>query len=271
LLQEIVTYWIPESAQLWTASHALGFIEFAKKSQQAEILDFDLLNFDTKQTIVPLSKDNVDVYEIAIPKKTISSILKGYRLVVVENQNDEFFNEALGREGFLFLPANNNREVFLTIKSDSEKFGLRDRDYLKSKEIILINQKFPKYKILEFYNFENYLYHPENIAELQLPGFNKEDYIMDITKCKNEKLIEIVSKIGTARNHYIEFKDAIKNDEDLKEITDALKSDEFAAYYTFFNMKKYYDKKYLNNFNYTKIELSGTKWFKEQILQILNA
>jgi AAA15 family ATPase/GTPase len=114
LLEEIVTRWIPDSAQLWTASHALGFIDYARKSESASIIDFDLLNFDVKQELIPLSKDRIDVYEIAIPKDTIASILKGYKLVIVENKNDEYFNAALGQDGYLFLPANNNREVFLT-------------------------------------------------------------------------------------------------------------------------------------------------------------
>jgi AAA15 family ATPase/GTPase len=131
LLEEIVSTWIPDSAQLWTASHALGFIDYARNSENASIIDFDLLNFDIKKELVPFSKDKLEVYEIAIPKSTINSILKGYKLVVVENKNDEYFNAALGEDGFLFLPANNNREVFLTVKSDNDKLGLRDRDYLR--------------------------------------------------------------------------------------------------------------------------------------------
>lgn len=130
------------------------------------------MNFDARQHLLPLSKDKADVYEIAVPKATIQSIFKGYKLVVVENQNDEYFNEALGEQGYLFLPATNNREVFLTVKGDSKKFGLRDRDYLRSDEIKKIKKEHPKYKILDLYTFENYLYHPDNLAELDLPGFD---------------------------------------------------------------------------------------------------
>lgn len=269
LLHEIVTNWIPDDSQLWTASHALGFIDYAKKSAKASIIDFDLLNFDSKQIIVPQVKDNIDVYEIAIPKSTIASILKGYKLVIVENQNDEYFNEALGPEGYLFLPANNNREVFLTVKSDPEKLGLRDRDYLRIDEIEQIREKLPKYKVLTFYTFENYLYHPDNLAELNLPGYNKAEYIAEITKCKNTGLLDIVAEIGISRSHYIEFKDCIKNDLNLKPIIEALKSNDFDEYYAYFNMKKHYDKFYLSRFNYTKIALVKTNWFKTQILKQL--
>lgn len=173
LLNEIISTWIPDNAQLWTASHALGFIEYAKNSDAASTIDFNLLNFDTKKELVPLSKDKLDVYEIAIPKSTIASILKGYKLIVVENKNDEHFNAALGEEGYLFLPANNNREVFLTVKGDKDKLGLRDRDYLRSDEIEKIRRQLPNLKILLLSTFENYIYHPDNIAEMDFDGFDK--------------------------------------------------------------------------------------------------
>ena len=141
LLEEIVSNWIPDSSQLWTASHSLGLIDYARNSENASIIDFDLLDFDSKKELLPLSKDKLDVYEIAIPKSTIASILKGYKLVVVENQNDQYFNAAFGQDGYLFLPANNNREVFLTIKGDKDKLGLRDRDYLRADEIEKIQHR----------------------------------------------------------------------------------------------------------------------------------
>lgn len=271
LLDEIVTRWIPDNAQLWTASHALGFIDYARNSNTASILDFNLLNFDTKQELLPLSKDKLDVYEIAIPKSTIASILKGYKLVVVENKNDEHFNAALGHDGYLFLPANNNREVFLTVKADKDKLGLRDRDYLRTDEIEKIKAQLPNLKILLLSTFENYIYHPDNIAELNLPGFNRDEYIAEITNQKNEKLIDVVGEIGTSRNHYIEFKDCIVNDLNIKPITEALQSNTFEDFYSYFNMKKHFNKKYLNQFKYSLIDLSKTNWFKNEILKTINS
>ncbi|MCC2666225.1 MAG: hypothetical protein K0R24_197 [Gammaproteobacteria bacterium] len=269
LLEEIISKWIPDSSQLWTASHALGFIDYARNSETASIIDFDLLDFDSKRELFPLPKDKLDVYEIAIPKSTITSILKGYKLVVVENQNDEYFNAALGQEGYLFLPANNNREVFLTLKSDKDKLGLRDRDYLRTDEIEKIKLKLPHLKILSFSTFENYIYHPDNIAELKLSHFDKNAYLAEIIKQKKAKLIEIVSEIGTSRNHYIEFKDCIVNDGNLKPITDLLESDRFEDFYPYFSMKKYFNKKYLAQFNCSLIKLSKTSWFKNEILKII--
>jgi hypothetical protein len=269
LLDEIVSRWIPDNAQLWTASHALGFIDYARNSEASSILDFNLLNFDTKKEILPLSKDKLEVYEIAIPKSTIASILKGYKLVIVENKNDEHFNAALGHDGYLFLPANNNREVFLTVKGDKDKLGLRDRDYLRTDEIAKIKTQLPNLKILLLSTFENYIYHPDNIAELGLQGFNRDEYVTEITNQKNERLIDVVGEIGTSRNHYVEFKDCIKDDGNIRPITEALQSNIFEDFYAYFNMKKHFNKKYLTQFTYSLSDLSKTKWFKNEILKTI--
>lgn len=269
LLEEIVSRWIPENAQLWTASHALGFIDYARNSNVASIIDFNLYNFDTKKELLPQPKDKLEVYEVAIPKATIASILKGYKLVVVENKNDEHFNLALGQDGYLFLPANNNREVFLTVKSDKDKLGLRDRDYLREDEIKKIQSLLPNLRILSLSTFENYIYHPDNLSELKLEGFEVEKYKEEIIRQKNEKLLEIVGEIGTSRTHYIEFKDCIKNDENIQPIIDSLKSDTFEVFFDFFSMKRYFNKGYLNQFNYTITDLAKTNWFKQQILKTI--
>ncbi len=270
LMDEIVTRWIPDNAQLWTASHSLGFIDYAKKSDIASTIDFDLLNFDIKQELNPLSKDKLDVYEIAIPKSTIASILKDYKLVIAENKNDEYYNLALGQEGFLFLPANNNREVFLTVKGDAEKLGLRDRDYLRDDEIKQITSKMPNFRILNFYTFENYIYHPDNVAELNLHGYDKSLYLQDIIKQKNEKIYGIIGEIGTSRQHYVEYKDFLKNDGNIEQIIESLRNDNFDTFYPYFNMKKHYQKNYLSQFNYSIKDLARTSWFKREILKILN-
>lgn len=272
LLKEIVDNWIPDNAQLWTASHALGFINYARQSENAVILDFDLLNFDIPQVVKPEPKDSLEVLNIAIPKEVLKNIFKDYRLVVVENQNDEYFTLALGETGYLFLPAKNNREVFLTIKGDKDKIGLRDRDYLKPEEVGAIKKKFSNLKILEYYTFENYLYHPDNIEELQLANFNKVEYIAEITAQKNERIFDIVEELGTARQTYVEFKeDGIKDDKNLKPITSAIKSDEFPVFYPYFNMKRYYNKAYLQQFGVQSKELVKTNWFKSQIENILKS
>ncbi len=272
LLHEIVTRWIPNNAQLWTASHALGFIDYAKNNADASIIDFNLLNFDTKKELLPITKDKPDAYDIAIPKSIITSILKGYQLIIVENKDSQYFNAALGEQGYLFLPANNNRDVFRTIKEDKDKLGLRDRDYLRTNEIEEIKKQLPNFKILSLYSFENYIYHPDNISELNLPGFNRDNYIDEITKQKNDQLLYIASKIATSRNHCVEFRECIKKkDDNVDDIVDALRSDSIEDFYPYFNMKDYFNKEYLNQFKYCLLDLSTTKWFKDEILKIITS
>ena len=72
LVKEIVERWIAENSQLWTASHSLGFIDYASSSDDAAILDFDDLDFDQPQTLQPASKSE-HIFDIAVPR---SSALK---------------------------------------------------------------------------------------------------------------------------------------------------------------------------------------------------
>ena len=58
LLQEIVEHWIPDHSQLWTASHSLGFIDYANSSDDATIIDFDDLDFDHPQVLQPAPKSD---------------------------------------------------------------------------------------------------------------------------------------------------------------------------------------------------------------------
>ena len=58
VIKEITDNWIPEDSQLWTASHSLGFIEYAKQNERASIVDFDFLDFDLAQTLAPEPKDS---------------------------------------------------------------------------------------------------------------------------------------------------------------------------------------------------------------------
>ncbi len=272
LLDEIVTKWIPDSSQLWTASHALGFIDYARKSERAVILDFDNLNFDLPQVIQPQPDENLDVYEIAIPKETMTAILSGKKMVVTENKNSGLYNYALGEKSYLFLPASNNREVFLTVKEQKHLMGLRDRDYLRNDEIEAIKRKFPNLKILRYYTFENYLFHPDNLAEMQWEGFDIEWYKNEIITQKKGHLLKLIAGIGTARTTYVEFKEeGIKNDGVLSEFLIALESNEFEVFYPFFNMKNYFDKSVLNKYHYQQKDLVKTTWFKQQIQSILDA
>ncbi|PAC32175.1 AAA family ATPase [Flectobacillus sp. BAB-3569] len=266
LLKEIVEKWIPDSSQLWTASHALGFIDYARKTDNAVILDFDSLNFDAPQTIVPQSKEVLDVYDLAIPKSILSQLFSDKKIVFCENKNDEYYN-LMGIDKTLFVGVKDSRDVFLHIKNDKTKFSLRDRDFLSDSEIQMIQEKYPNHRILKYYDFENYLYHPDNIAELGLVNFDKDEYQAEILKQKQDKIHYILPKVESARKTYEEFKIDFKP-ESTDKIVDDFMSDEFERFYKFFDMKEQFNRSFLSPFNIKIKDLSSTQWFKEQIEKI---
>jgi AAA15 family ATPase/GTPase len=269
LLNEVVTKWIPDSSQLWTASHALGFIDYARKSDQAAIIDFDLLNFDHPQVLTPQPKESLDVYEIAVPSQIMFGLLSNKKLVVCENKNDEYYNLLLIKDT-IFVGVKDSRDVFLHIKRDSRYHALRDRDFLSDTEIERIRKNYPNHHILRYYDFENYLYHPDNIAELAPQGFDKQGYIDEISKQKNERYDYILPTIIAARQTYEEFKtDEKLKDRSVDSIVDDFKSNEFERFYKFFDMKDQFNKRCLTAYNLSKENLVKTNWFKQQINTIL--
>ena len=146
---------------------------------------------------------------------------------------------------------------------------MRDRDWLSDIEIQRIKQKYPNYKILNYRNFENYLYHPDNLSELDVVGFDKEKYIDGIIKRKTENQNHDVTNIASSRRNYEEFKGENENlkDMDNKEIVDDFFSNSFEKFYKFYDMKK--NKEHYSKFNLSEKKLVKTKWFKKQIASIL--
>lgn len=271
LLEEIVTKWIPDSAQLWTASHALGFIDYARKSEHAAIIDFDLLDFDLSQTLFPQPKSSLEVYEIAVPKIVLFELMKDRKLIICENQNDEYYNLLL-LPATIFVGVKDARDVFLHIKRDARYHSLRDRDFLSDTEIQKIQAEYPNHHILQYYDFENYLYHPKNIAEVAPEGFSEEVYLNEIINQKNQKLNrKILPSLMASRQNVEEFKTNPKfKDKEVDTIVEDLESDDLERFYKYFDMKEQFDKSILATFNLKKEDLVQTHWFKKQIGEILN-
>jgi len=270
LIKEITENWIPENSQLWTASHALGFIDYASKSENAVIIDFDSLNFDFAQNLLPQSKEILDVYDIAVPKSMLSQLFIGKKIVFCENKNNEYYN-LLGIENTIYVGGKASREVFLHIKRDAKNHALRDRDFLTDTEIKAIKKEHPTYHILKYYDFENYIYHPDNIAELSPEGFDKNTYIKEIIEQKNKKIKSILMPVVSSRQTYEEFKtnDKLKSN-DLDSIGEDLESNELERFYKFFDMKDQFNKSTIAKLNLSKEKLVSTKWFKTKIQEIIN-
>jgi AAA domain, putative AbiEii toxin, Type IV TA system len=272
LLKEITENWIPENCQLWTASHSLGFIEYAKDTDHSAILDFDNLDFDETQTLEPIAKQYDEIFEIAIPRVSLAKILGNRKVVLCENKNYELYS-LMGLDDFIFTDVLNSNSVFLKIKRDKTLFGLRDRDFLTDKEIHELTNKFSNYKILRYYCFENYLYHPENVTQLNLGNFDKAVYENEIRTIKNDKRHEVVVKINGVHKGYEEFKaGGIKEDNDIGQISKCLESDDFETFYPFFSFKDHCGS-LIHKYKIDKKEaiekLVQTNWFVNKLKEVL--
>jgi len=215
------------------------------------------------------SLDEVDVSSL------ISEIIKGTmtsdRTVVCENKNSAILN-SLKLRSLLFYPEKDSASVYMQIKTRPHVFGLRDRDYLLDDEVKKIRKVFPNYYILDYYCFENYLFHPDNIECLKLEGFSKADYIQDIKSQKNTIRSILISNFKKARDSYQEFRiesERIRMKDKEEEIITNLESDNLEVFFKSFSMKDHYDKKMLAKYKLQQKELSSTPWFKEKISKIL--
>jgi hypothetical protein len=192
------------------------------------------------------------------------------KMILCEGKNFKFLNN-LKIDNVVFSEDHNSYTIFQNVKTQ-KRFCLRDKDYLTIEEIKRIKQKFPKYYILKYYCFENYLYHPENINELKLIGFSIDEYISEITSQKEKNLLRIIDNISLARKSYEELKDnniskVISAEEDL---VLELKSDNFEIFYQHFDMKSIFKKEFLSKYNLNPYKLSNTKWFKKEISTIIS-
>lgn len=271
LLKEITENWIPDNSQLWTASHALGFIDYAHDSENAEIIDFDSLDFDKSQILTPQPKENLEIFELAVSKDTISKILEGRKIVFSENTDTVIYNN-LSMTNTYFFNAIDKGDVFHKAKN-LNTLGLIDRDFLNDEELENLSKTYPFLKILPYYSIENLLFHPDNLEEYYLTvkkDFIKVDYINALINLKNQELVDLATGITLARNGYPFYKENESSKllkdfkENLKDITKLLKSDDFETFYKVFPAKDY-GKSLPQRANLTKINLGRTNWFRNQI------
>lgn len=267
LLKEITERWIPDNCQLWTASHSYGFINYAREVDHAAIIDFNSLDFDTKQVLLPEPKHALDVFDVAIPKESIFKLFDSRQITLCENKDDEFYN-LLALPQVLFVGVRDKNEVFLSAKRESRYRGLMDRDFLTESEIRKARKKYPNLCLLQYYCFENYLYHPDNLAEL-IDNFDKAAYIADIERQKEDKKMKIVAEIKTIRNSYAILKEDEVRDRDINTIVSAFSSSNLETYYPFFDMKSKFNKGAIAQYNVSRKQLVSTHWFRQQVSSLL--
>lgn len=275
LLKEITENWIPANCQLWTASHSLGFIDYANDSENAVIFDFDDLDFDIPQLLQPKPKNDTEIFEIAVGKAFIDKFVQGRKIIFSENTDIPFYND-LGLEDTLFFTAIDKADAFHKAKNLKQS-ALIDRDFLGDDEINELKETYPFLYILPFYSFENLMFHPDNLEEYKasqnLP-FDKSVYVEALTAIKNKEKDSILIGILLARSGYPFYKENenIKKlklfKESYKSVVDLLKSDNLNDFYKVFPMREYATQ--LNERqNISKTTLAKTGWFKKQIESVI--
>lgn len=212
-----------------------------------------------------LSKLSQELESLLVPNENENII------IFCENKNAAIFNK-LGFSRIHFHPETNSNSVYIKVSANPLCFGLRDRDFLSDNEISKIRKKHTNYFILDYYCYENYLYHPSNIAELNIEGLNIDDYTKEIIRQKNDKRDKVLLKLKTSRNGYEEFRikeDGFK-DSNEEAIIANIDSDEIDIFFKSFSLKDDFNKKILEQFHLTEDKLSSTNWFKEQINKLLS-
>ncbi|QFY42558.1 ATP-binding protein [Candidatus Methylospira mobilis] len=278
LLQEIVEHWIPDDSQLWTASHALGFIDYARKSAHAAIIDFDSLDFDEAQTIEPVEKINPQLYEIAVSSELLGELANNRQLIFVENNDINYYKPALATTRRLLLPARDKTTAYFTAQALAQ-YCLIDRDYLSDDERNELLSTYSWLRLLNYYSVENYLYHPENVSELTAchdKAFDRFAYETAWRTAKNRDKAKLLNKLDGIRKGYPFFKEpgneklrkTYEGWQSHQKVADMLDSDDFETFFKVYPAKDHGgDARGLAGFG--KDKLASTQWFQQQIRALI--
>lgn len=245
-----------------------------KTVNSPQFYDFDLLQRYELNGILDIRCDkSLETVKVSsLTNDMVRKHLTSDRIVACENKNADVL-KTLNLENVIFYSERDSATVFIKVKTKLEMYGLRDRDFLLDSEIDKIKSKYPNYFILDYYCFENYLYHPDNISELNLGGFDKKSYISEIVKQKNEKKNYIISIYRNARNTYQEFKvehENLRDKSNEDKIMEYLESDDIEIFFKAFSIKDYFNKSIIEKYGLKATELSGTIWFKERFSKLLS-
>ena len=268
LLQEIVERWIPEHSQLWTASHSLGFIDYGSSGSDTAIIDFDDLDFDRPQVLRPAPKTE-HVFDIAVPRSSALKVFPNKRLILCENTDAPLYN-AIGLPETLFISARDKNSISIQTAGSDEFYGLIDRDFLGTEELDEIRCVLPRLLVLRYYCIENYLYHPDNIADLAPAGFDRARYLSAVAMTMRTVRDRLLVNLENTRNSYEIIKKFSKERKKraIEEITTATAADDFERFYQFLNMKSHRPG-YLAGFDLRPADLAATCWMRAAIARIV--
>lgn len=219
--------------------------------------------------VCPISLEDVSVAYLT--SEVIKGKMTNDRTFVCENKNAGVLS-TLGLKNTLFYPERDSGSVYMLMKTRPHLCGLRDRDFLLDIEVSRLRKLYPNYFILEYYCFENYLYHPDNIESLKHEGFSKSEYINEIIQQKNNHKSKIISNYKRSRDSYQEFRidlEKVRAKDKEDGIIDYLESDNIEVFFKSFSLKDYYNKNYIARYGLKHTELAATNWFKNRFIKLL--
>ncbi|MEO5712922.1 MAG: hypothetical protein ABIT37_05480, partial [Luteolibacter sp.] len=192
-------------------------------------------------------------------------------IIICEGKDHALYNAACDDASRLFIPpggSDNAAGVFAMARSNPGYLALRDRDFLMDTEIQAIKAELPNYRILPFYSIENLLYHPDNIASLEIPGFEPEGWKADILRWKEANpLLELKYERGKIQELRTVPTLRGAHEADPASIRQAYASPDFATCYRVIPMKRV-PLDFLSSFNLTKDRLAKAPWFKSKIKEV---
>ena len=266
LVKEIVEHWIPENSQIWTASHSLGFIDYANSSDDAAILDFDDLDFDQPQTLHPAAKSE-HVFDIAVPRSSALRVFPNKRLIICENTDARLYN-AMDLTDLLFIGARDKNSIVIQTRGSDEYDGLIDRDYLGTAEIAEVVRRHAALHVLAIL-FDRELSlssrqhrRAESHRNTTLQPIGRRSHVA-WRRLRDRLLVNLRGSRGSYEIIQT-FSNELK-EQAVAEIETASASDDFETFYPFLDMKKNRPTAYLAGFNLRPLDLAATRWMRDAI------
>ena len=269
LLKEIVENWIPENSQLWTATHSLGFIDYANTNDESAIIDFDDLDFDQPIVLHPSPKSE-QIFDIAVPRSSALRVFPNKKLILCENTDTALYNE-IDLPDVLFVEARDKNAITIQTRALTEFFGLIDRDFLGTEEIREIVRRQSNLFVLQYYCIESYLFHPANVAEVAPDGYVEPEYREAIGQSMRAVRDRLLVNLEMNRNSYEIIKILSKELKSaaIREIATATGASDFETFYPFLDMKSNRPGSYLSTFNLRPRDLAKTDWMRRTIGKIV--
>lgn len=223
---------VPDSCQLWIATHSIGFMRALREdlNGKVQVLDFSehdyfigkkiispiILNRKNWQRIFKTAID--DLAGLICPKKIIycegkgkpgkNGIEKGFDATVLNNIFSEKYND------YLFVSSGGNTEldqrsdiaiaIISKVFSELEILVLKDRDMASGPETTESDRKRylqnnpANHRVLKRWEIENYLFDKEILKKYcssEGLNFSEEDYDSFITDIENQNIKDDVARI----------------------------------------------------------------------------